>query len=68
MPMFKLTISLIIVAAIAISLSRHFRLSSRYERKPRTLLPWNAMDKGIDPTDKNDTGDGTVNGTGGKSS
>lgn len=68
MPMFKLTVSLIIVAAIAISLSRHFRLSSRYERKPRTISPWNAMDKGIDPTDKNDTGDGTGNGTGGKSS
>lgn len=68
MPMFKLTISLIIVAAIAISLSRHFRLSSRYERKPRTISPWHALDKGIDPTDKNDTGDGTGNGTGGKSS
>ena len=67
MPMFKLTVSLIIVAAIAISLSRHFRLSSRYERKPRTISPWNAMDKGIDPTDKNDTGDGTGNGSGGKS-
>ena len=67
MPMFKLTISLIIVAAIAISLSRHFRLSARYERKPRTISPWNAMDKGIDPTDKNDTGDGTGNGSGGKS-
>ena len=67
MPMFKLTVSLIIVAAIAISLSRHFRLSARYERKPRTISPWNAMDKGIDPTDKNDTGDGTGNGSGGKS-
>ena len=68
MPMFKLTISLIIVAAIAISLSRHFRLSSRYERKPRTISPWNAMDRGIDPTDKHDTGDGIGDGTGGKSS
>ena len=68
MPMFKLIISLIIVAAIAISLSRHFRLSSRYERKPRTISPWNAMDKGIDPTDKNDTGNGTGDGSGGKSS
>ena len=68
MPMFKLTVSLIIVAAIAISLSRHFRLSSRYERKPRTISPWNAMDKGIDPTDKNDTGNDTGDGSGGKSS
>jgi hypothetical protein len=49
--MFKLTISIIIVAAIAISLSRYFRLSARYERKPRSLSPWNSLDRGIDPTE-----------------
>ena len=49
--MMKLAISLILFAAIAISLSRYFRLSSRYERKPRSLSPWNSLDRGIDPTE-----------------
>jgi hypothetical protein len=49
--MFKFGFSLFLVAAIAISISRRVRLSARYERKPRNLSPWNAMDKGIDPTE-----------------
>ncbi len=27
-----------------------FKLPSRYERSPKTLSPWNALDEGIDPT------------------
>lgn len=50
--MFKLGFSLFLVAVFAISISRRVRLSARYERSPRKLSPWNAMDKGIDPTEE----------------
>jgi hypothetical protein len=50
--MFKFGFSLILVAVIAISISRRMRLSARYERSPKNLSPWNAMDKGIDPTEE----------------
>ena len=49
--MFKFGFSLLLVAVLAISMSRRVRLSTRYERKPKNLSPWNAMDKGIDPTE-----------------
>lgn len=48
----KLAISLFIVAVIAISISSRIRLSARYERAPRELNPWSALDKGIDPTEE----------------
>jgi hypothetical protein len=50
--MWKLNLSLILVAIAAISISRKMRLSQRYERKPRQLSDWSALDKGIDPTDR----------------
>jgi hypothetical protein len=49
--MFKIGFSLVIVAVLAISISRRVRLSARYERAPRKLTPWNSMDEGIDPTE-----------------
>lgn len=54
--MFKLGLSLLIVAVIAISISRRVRLSARYERSPKELSveklsPWNSLDRGIDPTE-----------------
>jgi len=49
--MFKIGFSLVIVAVLAISISRRVRLSARYERGPRKLTQWNSMDKGIDPTE-----------------
>jgi hypothetical protein len=49
--MFKVVLSLIFVAVIAISMSRRVRLAARYERAPRKLTTWNSMDKGIDPTE-----------------
>ena len=49
--MFKLGLSLFLVSIVAIALSRRIRLSARYEREPKKLTPWNAMDKGIDPTE-----------------
>lgn len=49
--MFKLAFSLLLIAVIAISLSRRVRLASRYERAPKKLSTWNSLDKGIDPTE-----------------
>lgn len=46
-----LLISLVIVAALAIVISRRLHLSSRYERAPHELNQWSSLDKGIDPTD-----------------
>jgi len=53
----KLFISLVVVAVIAVTLSRSLKLSSKYERTPKELpnkklSEWNAMDNGIDPTDE----------------
>ena len=53
----KLFISLVIVAVIAVTLSRSLKLSSRYERTPKEhpdkkLSEWSALDNGIDPTDE----------------
>jgi hypothetical protein len=47
----------VIVAVIAVTLSRSLKLSSRYERTPREypdkkLSEWSALDNGIDPTDE----------------
>lgn len=43
-------ISLIAVFVLVVLISKRFKLSSRYERKPRELNTWNALDHGIDPT------------------
>lgn len=53
----KLFISLLVVAVIAVTLSRSLKLSSKYERTPKNSpkkkhSDWNAMDHGIDPTDE----------------
>ena len=53
--MWKLNISLLLVAIAAISISRRMRLSGRYERdnkRSREVSPWKALDRGIDPTVK----------------
>jgi hypothetical protein len=53
--MWKLNISLVLIAIAAISISRKLRLSGRYERSDknaRELSDWKALDRGIDPTDK----------------
>jgi hypothetical protein len=43
--------SIVLVIALVLILSSKLKISSRYERKPRTLNSWNAQDHGIDPTD-----------------
>jgi hypothetical protein len=53
--MWKLNISLVLVAIIAISISRRMRLSPKYERsdkKVREISDWKSLDRGIDPTIK----------------
>lgn len=45
-----IAISLVAVFALVILISKRFKLSSRYERKPRELNTWSALDHGIDPT------------------
>jgi hypothetical protein len=44
-------IAAVFVMAIVLLLARKFKLSSRYERAPRQLNSWSALDKGIDPTE-----------------
>ena len=45
-----IAISLVVVFALVVVISKKFNLSSRYERKPRELNTWSALDHGIDPT------------------
>lgn len=45
-------VSAIIMCAIVIVAGRKLKLSSRYERSPRTLNSWSALDNGIDPSDE----------------
>jgi hypothetical protein len=46
----EILISVVIVVALTLLLSRSLKLSSKYERKPHKLSDWNAQDQGIDPT------------------
>jgi hypothetical protein len=46
----EILISLVVVVALTLLLSRTLKLSSKYERKPHKLSDWNAQDQGIDPT------------------
>jgi hypothetical protein len=50
--MWKINFFMILVAIAAISISRKMRMSSRYERHSRELSDWKSLDKGIDPTDR----------------
>ena len=47
---FPVLISLVCVFALVIVISKRFKLSTRYDRKPRELNTWTALDHGIDPT------------------
>lgn len=46
----EVLISVVVVVALTLILSRSLKLSTRYERKPHKLSDWNAQDQGIDPT------------------
>lgn len=43
-------VAVVVVMAIVLLLARKFKISARYERAPRQLNSWSALDKGIDPT------------------
>jgi hypothetical protein len=45
-------LSIMVVMVLVFLISRRFKLSTRYERKPRTHTPWSALDDGIDPTEE----------------
>lgn len=45
------SLTLLVVAVLSFFVFRRIsRLPSRYERNPRKLSPWSALDRGIDPT------------------
>ena len=49
----QVLVSIVIVAAGTVFISQKFRISKRYERQSRKEAPlnsWNALDKGIDPS------------------
>ncbi|CAB4593644.1 unannotated protein [freshwater metagenome] len=46
-----LVILVALSAATALIIRIITKLPSKYERKPRQLSTWNALDHGIDPTD-----------------
>lgn len=55
--LFQIFISIIVVAVGTVFISQKFRISKRYERQPRKAAPmnsWSALDKGIDPSQKED--------------
>ena len=50
----QIAISILLVAALTIYISKRFKISKRYERQSRTTPPmnsWSALDHGIDPSD-----------------
>ncbi|MDA2962261.1 MAG: hypothetical protein O3A27_00655 [Actinomycetota bacterium] len=45
-------LSTLIILAVVLLLGRKMKLSSRYERSPKKLNSWSALDQGIDPSDE----------------
>jgi hypothetical protein len=45
-----IALSILVVYSLVLLIGKKFKLSSRYERKPRVLNIWSALDEGIDPT------------------
>jgi hypothetical protein len=45
-------LSIIIVFSITLLIGKKFKISSRYERAPQFQDPWNALDKGVDPSEE----------------
>ena len=44
-------VAAVFIMAIVLLIAQRFKISSRYERAPRELNSWSALDKGIDPTE-----------------
>ena len=45
-----IALSILVVYSLVLLIGKKFKLSSRYERKPRVLNTRSALDEGIDPT------------------
>ncbi|MBU6313962.1 MAG: hypothetical protein KJS70_02910 [Actinomycetales bacterium] len=45
-----IAVSIVVVYGLVLLIGKKFRISQRYERKPRVLNTWSALDEGIDPT------------------
>ena len=45
-----IALSILVVYSLVLLIGKKFKLSSRYERKPRVLNTWSALDEGIDTT------------------
>ena len=45
-----IALSILVVYSLVLLIGKKFKLSSRYERKPRVLNTWSTLDEGIDPT------------------
>jgi hypothetical protein len=45
-----IALSILVVYSLVLLIGKKIKLSSRYERKPRVLNTWSALDEGIDPT------------------
>lgn len=54
MNIFELFVSVAIVIALTAFLSSKFKLSSKYERGDRVISSWRSLDKGIDPTERDE--------------
>ena len=50
-------LSIVIVYTITILIGKKFKISSRYERTPHIQDPWKALDKGVDPSQENNSSD-----------
>jgi hypothetical protein len=48
---FPIVIAAVVVMAFVLLVARKFKISSRYDRAPRELNSWAALDKGIDPSE-----------------
>jgi hypothetical protein len=49
----QILLSILVIASLALFISKRFRISKRYERQAKTGQPlnsWSALDQGIDPS------------------
>lgn len=53
---FKTLIVIVLLGTVAILLARKIiKLPGKYERAPKIISSWRALDQGIDPTEDSDT-------------
>jgi hypothetical protein len=46
-----IAVAAVVVMTLVLLIAKKFKISTRYERAPRQLNSWAALDKGIDPTE-----------------